>query len=196
MSRISKDNDKTVVDSNFDVAIIDSWDGIGANPSVGPDSFNLIVDAQGIFGEIFESASGTQSYENPGTAITLAFKQALGFNGQWLDSAYNLGLDSSLDGIPHTANTITIGWFTGNPNFQGGPDESWAIDNIEIILNGIDDPFCIPPDDDIIGGEFLPIDSTALLLAGLQSSAIWMLPLLAGAAGVGAYYIKTRMNKE
>jgi len=49
---------------------------------------------------------------------------------------------------------------------------------------------------DVVGGELLPIDSTALMLAGLQSSAIWMLPVLAGAAGVGAYYIKTRMNKE
>ena len=48
----------------------------------------------------------------------------------------------------------------------------------------------------IVGGEFLPIDSTALVLAGLQSSAIWMLPVLAGAAGVGAYYIRTRMTKE
>ena len=47
-----------------------------------------------------------------------------------------------------------------------------------------------------VGGEFLPIDSTALMLAGLQSSAIWMLPILAGAAGIGAYYIKTRMNKD
>ena len=48
----------------------------------------------------------------------------------------------------------------------------------------------------VVGGEFLPIDSTALMLAGLQSSAIWMLPVLAGAAGVGAFYIKTRMNKD
>ena len=48
----------------------------------------------------------------------------------------------------------------------------------------------------VVGGELLPIDSTALLLAGLQSSAIWMLPILAGAAGASAYYIKTRMNKE
>jgi len=35
-----------------------------------------------------------------------------------------------------------------------------------------------------------------MFLAGLQTSAIWMLPVLAGAAGVGAYYIKTRMNKD
>jgi len=47
-----------------------------------------------------------------------------------------------------------------------------------------------------VGGELLPIDSTALVLAGIQTSAIWMLPVLAGAVGVGAYYIKTRMNKE
>ena len=47
-----------------------------------------------------------------------------------------------------------------------------------------------------VGGEFLSIDSTSLVLAGLQSSAIWMLPALAGIAGVGAYYIRTRMSKE
>jgi len=47
-----------------------------------------------------------------------------------------------------------------------------------------------------VGGELLPIDNTALLLAGIQSSAIWMLPAIAGAAGAGAYIIKTRLNKE
>ncbi len=50
---------------------------------------------------------------------------------------------------------------------------------------------CVP-----VGGISIPIDTTALLLAGLQSSAIWMLPILVGATGVGAYYIKTRMNKD
>jgi len=53
---------------------------------------------------------------------------------------------------------------------------------------------CIKPD--IVGGELLPIDSTALMLAGLQSSAIWMLPVLAGIAGTGFYLIKFRTNKE
>jgi hypothetical protein len=47
-----------------------------------------------------------------------------------------------------------------------------------------------------VGGEFLPIDTTALFIAGLQSSAIWMLPTLVGAAGLGAYFIKSRMNKD
>jgi len=43
-----------------------------------------------------------------------------------------------------------------------------------------------------VGGELLPIDSTALMLAGLQSSAIWMLPVLAGAAGAGFAAFKLR----
>ena len=44
----------------------------------------------------------------------------------------------------------------------------------------------------VVGGELLPIDSTALMLAGLQTSAIWMLPVLAGAAGVGIAAFKLR----
>jgi len=48
----------------------------------------------------------------------------------------------------------------------------------------------------IVGGELLPIDSTALMLAGLQTSAIWMLPVLAGVAGsaFAVLYIKSRRN--
>lgn len=47
-----------------------------------------------------------------------------------------------------------------------------------------------------VGGEIIPIDTTALVLAGLQTSAIWMLPVLAGVAGstFGIIYIKTRRN--
>ncbi len=48
----------------------------------------------------------------------------------------------------------------------------------------------------VVGGEFSPIDSTALVLAGLQTSAIWMIPVLAGVAGsaFGILYIKSRRN--
>jgi len=65
------------------------------------------------------------------------------------------------------------------------------VSNIEIHTVSKDVP---PPPK--VGGEFLPIDSTALVLAGLQSSAIWMLPVLAGVAGsaFGILYIKYRRN--
>ena len=44
----------------------------------------------------------------------------------------------------------------------------------------------------VVGGELLSLDSTALILAGLQTSAIWMLPVLAGAAGTGFAAFKLR----
>jgi len=69
---------------------------------------------------------------------------------------------------------------------------------IEIVSQGgfLFDDFEFCTEQDMVGGELLPIDSTALVLAGLQSSAIWMLPVLAGVAGsaFGILYIKSRRN--
>ncbi len=48
--------------------------------------------------------------------------------------------------------------------------------------------------DTLVGGELLPIDSTSLILAGLQTSAVWMLPIVAGAVGTTAFYLKMRKN--
>jgi len=70
---------------------------------------------------------------------------------------------------------------------ESGPDQNF----------GGDEPITtIPNTCPLVGGEFLSIDSTALVLAGLQSSAIWMLPALAGIAGTafGVLYIKSRRN--
>jgi len=47
----------------------------------------------------------------------------------------------------------------------------------------------------VVGGEFLSIDNTALFLGGIQSSAVWILPTVAGLAGAGYYLVKFR-NKE
>ena len=78
-----------------------------------------------------------------------------------------------------------------NPQF----DRMGFIKSLETTITHVE-MWTVSFDEQPVGGEFLPIDNTALLLAGLQTSAIWMLPVLAGAAGIGAYYIKTRMNKE
>lgn len=47
-----------------------------------------------------------------------------------------------------------------------------------------------------VGGNLLSIDSTALILAGLQGSFIWMIPTIAGIAGAGVYLVRSRMNKD
>jgi hypothetical protein len=48
----------------------------------------------------------------------------------------------------------------------------------------------------VVGGEFLPIDSTAMLMAGMSANLSILVPIAAGIAGVGAYYIRSRRNKE
>lgn len=185
------------IDIKFLLAIIDSWDGIGCI-TLGGDTFNVKVDGNLIFSKVFENSgpgcpggtSGIQSYVPP-PGVQLAHKQNLGFHVSPIppygDSAYNMGLDPTFQNIPHTANTLTIEWFASGDNWQGGTDESWAIENVEIDLSGVGP---------VVGGELLPIDNTALLVAGIQSSTIWMLPALAGIAGASAYFVRTRMNKD
>ena len=61
----------------------------------------------------------------------------------------------------------------------------YAIDDISFT-----EEFC-----GIVAGELLPIDNTALFLAGLSSSAVWMIPTLAGLAGAGVI-IRSRLHRD
>jgi len=98
------------------------------------------------------------------------------------------------DAISNTAKVFTLGDLGDNPTV------------VSFHLDETDDGVCVTIADDVsasledlarkVGGHSMVIDSNALLLAGLQSTAMWMLPVVAGAAGAGAYYIKTRMNKD
>ena len=47
-----------------------------------------------------------------------------------------------------------------------------------------------------VAGELLSFDSSALVVAGLTSSAIWMIPTIAGLAGAGLYLVKFRTNRD
>jgi len=59
------------------------------------------------------------------------------------------------------------------------------IDNVQVLV-----------DDVVVGGEFLPIDHTALLLAGAQTNAVWIMSALAviGSVAFGALYLTSRKN--
>jgi len=45
-----------------------------------------------------------------------------------------------------------------------------------------------------VAGELLPLDSTALFLAGIQSMTVWMVPAVVGLAGAGVYLVKFRKH--
>jgi len=42
-----------------------------------------------------------------------------------------------------------------------------------------------PPPNNMIGGELLPIDTTAVLLGGSQMTASWMIPVIVAGIGIG-----------
>jgi len=54
-------------------------------------------------------------------------------------------------------------------------------------------PECIPDERDV-GGEFLPIETTSLLLAAASSPAAWLTSLTIVALGIGAYVFTRNSN--
>ena len=55
-------------------------------------------------------------------------------------------------------------------------------------------PLCISL---AVGGMGIPIDSTALLLAGVQGSALWMIPaIVIAGAGIGIFSFKRSKKKQ
>jgi len=43
-----------------------------------------------------------------------------------------------------------------------------------------------------VGGTYIPIDQSALLLAGAQSISMWMIPVLIAGIGIGVYVVMRR----
>ncbi|MEX2189045.1 MAG: Ig-like domain-containing protein, partial [Pirellulales bacterium] len=125
----------TAVDINFLLALIDSWNGSTGGDS--PDFFNVTVDGASIFSETFDTAnSQDQSYSSP-SGVRLVDGQQLGFDtssGTFVEAAYDMYLEPRFKGIAHSASTLTVSWFTSGGGWSGGANESWALDNVEIIL--------------------------------------------------------------
>jgi hypothetical protein len=61
------------------------------------------------------------------------------------DSLYDMGLDSARFGsIPHSDRALTIDFYANGPNWNRPANESWAIENVEVILLGVPEPASMP----------------------------------------------------
>jgi hypothetical protein len=133
----------TAVDLSFLLAVIDSWDGVGS--TWGFDTFTVTVDGNTVFSDVLDNAGpvvapggvpGVQTYVPP-PGVEVIRMAELGFrdidiNDQ--ESAYDMAFDPSFNNIPHSNSTMTIEWLAGGPGWQGGIDESFAIDNLSVSL--------------------------------------------------------------
>ena len=120
------------VDVSFLLAVIDSWDGT--------ELMKVKIDGVDVFSHWFQLATGDASSYIAPTGGLLSSGTNLGFtNGQYFarDRAYDMSVEPGFS-IPHTASTLTIVWYLGATsgsaaqNWQGGGDESWAIDNVRV----------------------------------------------------------------
>jgi basic membrane protein A len=129
----------TSIDINFLLAIIDSWDGSapGGCTDCHPDTLTVTVDGNLVFSEEF-GFNGPVFIPPPGVLLTEF--DPLGFNSDFGDAAYDMGLNPTFDGIPHSAKSMIIEWVASGGGWQGGDDESWAIDNIEVVLTKTNAP--------------------------------------------------------
>ncbi len=120
----------TTLDLEFDLAVIDSWDGntwYGSTGYIAPDYFNVTLDGNSVFQETFDNFTTTdQSYTGPSFTSGSNI-----YNSHWNDSAYHI----SLTGLTHSADSLTIAWFADGDGWQGGNDESFAVDNINVNTN-------------------------------------------------------------
>ncbi|MEK0337332.1 MAG: hypothetical protein QQN41_07855, partial [Nitrosopumilus sp.] len=65
--------------------------------------------------------------------------------------------------------------------------------NFAIGSNGLE-KLCVPAFKSFpaIGGISIPIDTSALLLAGVSSISMWMIPVVIAGVGIGIFVIKRR----
>ena len=142
---------------------------------------------EGQFSMLFGTDEGnpTSANTNAEAELTVAGGAGLGkdvdLSGEWEETgAGTLPPDTSEgSGLPRTMSVVTCGQ-EGSLPLQ--PQDFYAVGaNFDITLP--------------VGGTIIPIDTTALLLAGISSSALWLVPLVALAGGTFAV-LRYQVNKK
>lgn len=126
----------THVSVSFLLAVIDSWDS--TNGSVSPDLWRIEIGDDFYFETTFAITSGSVNYSNSTAGIYEAAGN-LGWSG-YGEKAYDFGLETQLQNIPHTGDDLTIRIYAYGNGWQGGADESWGIDNLGVSVNNIPAP--------------------------------------------------------
>ena len=191
-----------------------STDGDGTvDETNAPDSIKLIGSDGGCFiinGEQFPTQASSRVLNQPadhltgifcGTfyEITIPCAGTVAF-----DWDYETFDDPGFDPMGFLVNDDLTGLTDSSANIQSGSESVpvQAGDVFGFVIDSTDDsageatteysefsgPNCL------VGGEFLPIDTTALLLAGAQTNAVWIMSALAviGSVAFGALYITSK----
>jgi hypothetical protein len=142
---------------SFHLFILKSWDGNqvidpASGLTIGPDVWSLYVSggATLLTTTFSNSPQFTQAF--PGSYPGASFGAGTGsaeintlgyqFAGP-RDAVYPMSFR-----FPHTGNTLTLN-FVGSSNLQGIADESWGLDDVEVLLDANPPPETSPPELDL-----------------------------------------------
>jgi hypothetical protein len=176
---------------------LDPGDGVGTlDPLVGTltelgDSFagccgngmafssgDLLYHANDIDLNIIDKITGEAFFEFPLSYDSISFDDFPRINGMDFDPQSEI-LYASIRTDAPASFFGTIDVLTGNIVVLGP-----TINKLDAIA--------IAPQI-VIGGELLSLDNSALLLAGVQSVSMWMIPVVVSGAGIGIFMIKRRI---
>jgi hypothetical protein len=129
---------------------------------------------RGLNGGIFVFAGGvsTQVLNDPTTGIPDVELDTANMRIYWTDYANGLIRSASYDAAGNLSPTTTV-------------------------ISNLQNPFglALAFEDVVVGGEFLPIDNTAMLLAGAQSFS-WMIPVLLTVLGIGLFVVSRKSENS
>ncbi|PYF06548.1 putative secreted protein [Rhodobacter viridis] len=109
---------------SFDLATIDSWDGVANGAYYSDDWFNIAVNGVTVFSLSAAQASGAPSIPSGASSLVSPYNF---FGAGWADGAFHVSVN--LSGLTPTS---TISFFSSGSGWQGGGDESWALDNLSV----------------------------------------------------------------
>ena len=111
------------IDIDFLLAVIGKWENGNASTS---DKFNILVDGKSVFSKAMAQHGASKGV--PGAAKVV-----------------DMGDLAGLKGIAHTSSTLRIDFVASGKGWKGGLDESWAIDDLVVMINGVTGPDdCFP----------------------------------------------------
>ncbi len=138
------------IEVRYDFCQIESWDGNGEGSGT-KDFFVTEVDGSTVFdGPIMRAYDVAQMTDERWAVLSSISRddpRVIVFGEQlvqthwdpspYKEAAYRMGYEEL---IPHVGDTLTVRWFASGNGWQGGNDESWAIDNVEVILHHVPEP--------------------------------------------------------
>ncbi len=130
----------TSVEIVYHFCQIESWDGTDSDDLFTMEVDSTVIQSGAFMRPPYYDGWNDQSSIEYGDSRIIFFDEQLikthtddvAGGNHYRETAYRMGQNEL---VTHTGSTLEIRWYAGGSGWQGGNDESWAIDNIEVILH-------------------------------------------------------------